>query len=324
MPYLKDRQDELGNVIAGLCIDSIGNDFARCGGRMMVAGTPDENASFVDALLDYLFRQVAALPASRFSADTYATFYWAREPFCGNDGFISDSFFDIPTPQMSTWPERFYHSAQDTPDKMSPNTLGRNGLIAALYLYLLASAERDDALWMARLSAQDWKKCIVEAVSEMTDSDVQLPSMVGKIHYLGLIAQDAVANACKLASQDSVFTGQIAQMQDELAEFAHREARILPAEQDGGMLEENGAAACQVFTRVRWQRPADEALSEPRRAQLAALRAQAPGIDRVWLWINGRRSVADIWARAQAEQSVSLKVVNTYLALLKSEGVICT
>ena len=165
LPYIDSRRDELDRVIAGLCLDSVGQDFGICGGEFVLFQSPETNASFIDGLMEHLFAAAAAEPIGRFSWDSYATFPWHTEPFWGNDAFISDGFFDIPTPQMSTWPDRFYHSSMDTPDQMSENTLGRAGAIAGTYLYLLATAGAREALWFAGLAARDWKRRICHALS---------------------------------------------------------------------------------------------------------------------------------------------------------------
>jgi len=37
------------------------------------------------------------------------------------------------------WPDAYYHTSADTPDKVSPDSLGRNGALAAAYAYWLAT-----------------------------------------------------------------------------------------------------------------------------------------------------------------------------------------
>jgi len=46
------------------------------------------------------------------------------------------------------WPDRFYHTAADTPDHTDPGSLARAGAVAAAYAYWLASAGPQDATWL--------------------------------------------------------------------------------------------------------------------------------------------------------------------------------
>jgi hypothetical protein len=45
-------------------------------------------------------------------------------------------------------------------------------------------------------------------------------------------------------------------------------------------------------------------------------------LDRVWAWVNGRRSVTEIWARLRAGGEIKLSVIADYLALLAEEGLV--
>ncbi|MFH1573674.1 MAG: DUF4910 domain-containing protein, partial [Acidobacteriota bacterium] len=99
LPYIHTRQEQLSRVVAGLCLDSVGMDFRKCGGKFLLFRSPEVNASFVDGLMEHLVEIVAAEPNSRFSPDNYDLFVWNTAPFWGNDAFVSEGFFDIPTPQ---------------------------------------------------------------------------------------------------------------------------------------------------------------------------------------------------------------------------------
>jgi len=79
------------------------------------------------AAVDKDKRHAVLQNGDRIAYDHLIVALGARHSYFGNDAFISDGFFDIPTPQLSTWPDRYYHSSQDTPDQMSDNTLGRMG-----------------------------------------------------------------------------------------------------------------------------------------------------------------------------------------------------
>jgi len=358
LPYLHARRDELHHVVAGLCFDSVGQDFSTGGGLMVLSRTPETGASFVDGLLAYLFRLVAAEPNHRFTADTYATFPWTTGPFLGNDAFIADGVFDIPTPEMSTWPYRFYHSADDTPDKLSENTLGRSGAIAALYVYLLATAGPREALWLAGLAAQDWKRRTGDALSEealgwpgqrpataaadaagpvdrtgpLASLDERAARLRALGHHLGLQARDAVEQVLRLAPDDGALAEAVERTSEALQHFAARESeeavewvaglagQPVPPVPPATPPETLGPRATQVFKRLRWEMVADDDFSAAGQARLQALRERCSGVERMWPWINGRRTVREIWERVQFGGAVSWDVATDYLELLAAEG----
>jgi hypothetical protein len=340
LPYLQARREEWGHVVAALCFDAIGNDPSRCGGKMVLARTPASNPSFVDGLIEHLCRAVAEVPNARFTADTFALFPWEMREFLGNDAFISDGYFDIPTPQMTTWPERFYHSSQDTPDKLSENTLGRAGAIAAAYLYLLATAGPREAIWMAGLAAHDWKGRIADALRGEALADHAEPLDRRAAHlralgaHLGHLAQDAIGRARDLAPDNAQVEEAVRQLSEDAARFAAAEGKAAvqiaaalagkaaPAPSvppSGPEIDSRGA---QVWTRLRWEAPPDTAFSEAGRAALLALRARHGAVDRVWAWLNGRRNAQAAWERARWEDDLPWEVVAEYLELLAQEGLV--
>ncbi len=163
LPYLTERLADLPDVKAALAFDAIGADFRKMGGALRLNRSPDDNPTFVDDLLETLLAAVAAEQNCRFSADNYDVFPWQVDPcFPGNDNMIADGFFDIPTPMLDCWPEKYYHSNLDTPDKLSEGSLARCTVVAAAYVYLLAAAGPEQARWMATLTLKNWKRRILD------------------------------------------------------------------------------------------------------------------------------------------------------------------
>ena len=339
LPYIDSRRNELDKVVAGLCLDSVGQDFSICGGEFVLFQSPETNASFIDGLLEHLFASVATEPIGRFSSDNYAIFPWHTEPFWGNDAFVSDGFFDIPTPQISTWPDRFYHSSMDTPDQMSDNTLGRGGAITGTYLYLLATAGQREALWFAGLAARDWKRRICDALSiealknDDTSLDVRAARLRALGKHLGFQGGDAVKQVIRFAPDDVALRDTVARMSDDIKVFAIREsdkmielasalsghsgAQRLNLGSPKGEVDQRGT---MVIKRLRWRVPADNAFSETGQTKLRAIRERNSNIGRIWNWLNGQRTIEEVWERIQFGGAVPYDVVADYLELLVEEG----
>ena len=337
LPYIEAQQDRLPQVVAGLCLDSVGADLTICGGEVVLDQSPETNASFVDGLMETLLRAAAAEPVERFSTENYAIFPWHTEPFWGNDAFVSDGFFDIPTPHAMTWPDRFYHSSQDTPDQMSDNTLGRFGAMDGTFLYLLATAGPLEAKWLAHLAAQDWRKRLADAAADQVTQRLGKiatvpvsPGIASRLRHLAMQGADAITQAVRFAPDDQALASELATMAAELREFAEaafRRASLALREapdQWPAPQPPTGAGCDQVWRRRQWTAPAAGALSEAGQERLAALEAEGGGPARAWAWINGRRSVSEVWERLQHGGAVPCETVAAYLALMAEEGVLAS
>jgi hypothetical protein len=68
------------------------------------------------------------------------------------------------------WPDRFYHTSVDTPDRTDPNSLARAGSLAAAYAYWLAVAGPQEATWLGHEMVARFKARLVgkaqQAVTE--------------------------------------------------------------------------------------------------------------------------------------------------------------
>jgi len=338
LPYIDAHRNRLPKVLAGLCLDSVGQDFSICGGELVLFQSPEQDPSFVDGLMEGLLNAARAEPAARFAADNYASFPWHSEPFWGNDAFISDGFFDIPTPQLSTWPDRFYHSSQDTPDQMSDNTLGRVGAATGTFLYLLATAGASEARWFGLLAAQDWKRRICQTVADHLTAawsdqggDPGIERLASLLRHQGMQGYDAVLQAGRFAPEDGKLQAELRQMAESVRTLAEQEVAQLrqlsggpPVPSDTGQPQENFIPGEErIARRRRWNVPPLESLSESTQKRLEALRQSPQGtldLNRIWRWINGHRTAREIQQRLRYGGEIPLAVVVEYLQLLAAEG----
>ena len=127
-----------GRWIAGLNLDMVGADQGRTGSTWQLIDLPQAGAAFADHLLSWL--REPFLDGQRYSEVPFSA---------GSDHYIlCDPSVGIPTPMLNQWPDKFYHTSADTPDKVSPDSLGRSGALAAVYAYWLASAGLAEARWL--------------------------------------------------------------------------------------------------------------------------------------------------------------------------------
>ncbi len=331
LPYIDSMKGDLDRVIAGLCLDSVGQDFSICGGEFVLFQSPETNASFIDGLMEHIFSAVSAEPIGKFSTSNYATFPWHTERFWGNDAFVSDGFFDIPTPQISTWPDKFYHSSMDKPEQMNDNTLGRAGAIVGTYIYLLATAGAKEAIWFTGLAMKDWKKRISQTLVMEAMKDNVTPFHLRSFgKHLGFQGQDAITQSLRFASDDKNLDKAIKDLADDLLTFAANESEsavklslaisgqeLLPLPESSQETIDNFGD--NVLKRLWWQHPSDGAFSESGRERLKSLRERG-NVGRIWNWINGRRTVLEIYERLQFGGVIPYDVVRKYAELLVEEG----
>jgi hypothetical protein len=302
LPYIQERLADLPQVKAALAFDSVGADFRKTGGIMMVHRSPDYNLSFVDDLLELLLVEVAAQGNERFSDDPYDLFPWQVAPcFPGNDNMIADGFFDIPTPMLVCWPDKFYHSNLDAPDKLSEGSLARATVIGAAYAYLLAAAGPQETRWMAALTLQAWKRRLLSGAS----------------------ARQGVDALLSVAKFEPALQAEVDEMIADLLAFEQREqaaARWQPTPAPQAAIQrtppEVPGALQGLLRPLQWKPPTPEQLSAEGKARLEALRQQQSNIEAAWWLLNGRRTAQEVCARS----TCPAESVVEYLGLLLAEG----
>ena len=129
-----------------LNLDMVGEDQVRCGGPLVIERPPVHVPSYLPALAeDFL----ALLPSStRSYSGAVALPDWRSTtiPYVGasDHALFADQAIMCPSICMGHWPDRYRHSALDTPDKVSADELRRAGSTAAAIAAFVRSAEASD------------------------------------------------------------------------------------------------------------------------------------------------------------------------------------
>jgi hypothetical protein len=142
--------------VAGINLDMVGEDQDQTGSVWLIERPPDAAASFAPELLACLRAEMPALKGmtgvapSHTGLGAYPLYRQAEVPFSGgSDHYIlSDPSVGVPTPMLIQWPDRFYHTSADSPDRTDPASLARAGSLAAMYAYWLATAGPQEATWL--------------------------------------------------------------------------------------------------------------------------------------------------------------------------------
>jgi len=231
--YLAAHEDEIEHMVAGVNLDMVGQSQELCGSSFLIECPPQALSSFAPDLLERLREEFLGQTSALGGTGGYALFRHAVIPFSGgSDHYIlSDPSVGVPTPMIIQWPDKFYHTSQDTPDKVDPAMLSRVGSLAATYAYFLANAGQEEAAWlgyeMVARFKRDMVRFVQEKVTEAThtskegaDKLAETIALLRKnVAYLVEREQQALASLKRLSPGIAVEG-----WQEEVAEFANRES----------------------------------------------------------------------------------------------------
>ena len=161
LAYATTRPAAMRRCIAGLNLDSLGVTPALSNALLEVHPNPHAQASYTDTLIERIARQ-------HLPGDT-----WRPAPFDTTDAVIADPTIGVPTPWLGEMVSSLWHSSLDTPEKIDPATLGREGGVAATYLYAVANAGAPDAAWLAGEVYRDWAVKLEGAAADDPAGDGQ-------------------------------------------------------------------------------------------------------------------------------------------------------
>jgi aminopeptidase YwaD len=310
---------QAGRWIAGLNLDMVGADQNATGSVWQLVDLPQAAPGFADHLLAWL--REPFLGGQRYE----------ETPFSGgSDHYIlSDPTVGIPTPMLIQWPDTFYHTSADTPDKVSPDSLARSGALAAVYAYWLATAGPVEARWLAhwmltRFSNAAGKQAaaVIEKMAAATDDDARAAALAEHRRRSAFAASRISAALGSLTRLDPGMGEELVGLRSQVEGIAGREAAWVENAARG--LEPLGPAAAAVAAPAAPQTGAPAWRAEagklvPRRWQPGpidmgmTMRAQPPEVLATFhhlvdtagddlaeggallqYWADGRRTVAEI------------------------------
>ena len=166
--------------IANLNFDMLGENLLLTNAVFAVAYTPDWNPTFLNALTESILRFM-----NRYNDDRYPlqkdfhiiSIAGSRNRLQGRmtpytTGTDHEVFNNAKIPGTGTlgWPDYFYHSSEDTPDKVDPTQLHRVIFFGLAALTTMAYADDDNATDIARLSLLYGKRRIARSEHEAVGS----------------------------------------------------------------------------------------------------------------------------------------------------------
>ena len=212
--YLASHEEDIPHIVAGVNLDMVGQNQDLCGSVFIIESPPASMASFTVDLMERLRQEWLGGVQNPAASASYPLFRYTVTPFSGgSDHYIlSDPSVGIPTPMLIQWPDRFWHTSEDTPDKVDPEMLAAVGGLAATYVYFVASCGAREVMWLgpemlarfrARL-AQSVQDKLTEALSTQDRQELALSALQlqRQVQFQQHTQHQAVHSLLRLAPQE--------------------------------------------------------------------------------------------------------------------------
>jgi hypothetical protein len=162
--WLQKHPEVTKKVIADLNFDMEGLGLAAHGSFWTMHRTPDSFPSFLNDLSANVLEVIANLNRERvrYRSEGYGfglpvvspggsqdPFYYLIDKHYGASDHVVYMANGIPSVMFITWPDMYYHSSHDTPDKLDPTQFKRAGVVGLGALAVLATADGPMAMKVA-------------------------------------------------------------------------------------------------------------------------------------------------------------------------------
>jgi len=153
--YLERHTDTHDRFVAGVNLDMVGQDQTLCGSTLNLTRTPDSLPSYLNDFVLSLIEQSIREYDKGTAHGSASTFRYASTTFSGGSDHaeFDDATVAVPCVSMTQWPDLFYHTSEDTIDKVSEDSLKRVGWITTMAALMLANADRTMAYRLASKTA---------------------------------------------------------------------------------------------------------------------------------------------------------------------------
>jgi hypothetical protein len=273
MHYVQNHRDRVRRTVAAMCMDTPAASYDLPGTEYTFYMNPHVAKDFTDAFV----LNVASRHLSTVNRP------WHEKEFTtGTDTYLAEPMVGIPTVWgYSGSGVETHHNSADTPDRVDPRSLRDISVIDAAFLYFIANAGENEALWLARLSEERGREQIGKA--ETAD----------KVAYVVDRESQAVSSVLRLVpeSRRDAVRKTLQPMLDGLRRFGDSRAReAKPAAPPDPRAAE---AARIVVRRKRFGTlPLDDLPHEKWEGYPSGAWAAIPTI--ALYWCDGKRSLAEV------------------------------
>ncbi|MFQ6032512.1 MAG: M28 family peptidase [Candidatus Zixiibacteriota bacterium] len=153
VPWLWAHPEVGEKTLAALNLDMIGEDLHKCNSFFYFTKTPHSLPSFLNDLTENMTIHTAGLNITTPRGSRTRFNYRISEYSGGSDHWMfNDATIGVPA-LMLGHPDPFWHTIQDSPDKVDPTELKRVMFIAANVAWFIANAEDEETVTLANYVA---------------------------------------------------------------------------------------------------------------------------------------------------------------------------
>jgi len=321
MHYITQNRERMKRTVGAMCLDTPAGPYEAAGTEYTFHMNPDVARSYTDSLVvrvagSYFDRK---RPRRLWHWDAYAT---------GTDNFLGEPEIGVPT----AWPysgsgTHSHHNSADTADTVDERSLRDLSVVTAAYLYALATAGEEEALWLADVGLTrgyegvlaSYESAFKDLSNATTKDDLSsaLDRGLRRINYQAGRERQAIESVERLAPSDrrAAVRNAVAPHASRLKEFSAEQQERLraSAKQRATALEISGAvkpeqpsdprlAAAEKIV-VRRKRPGTITLDDLPVAEREGYPAAAwwgPPVSALF-WCDGKRNLAEVIELTQLE-----------------------
>ncbi|MCC6365983.1 MAG: M28 family peptidase [Bryobacterales bacterium] len=282
MHYVEHNPERIRRTVAAMCVDTPAASYDLAGTEYSFYMNPHVAKDFTDAFI----LEVAASHLRTVGRP------WHEKPFTtGTDTYLAEPMVGIPTVWgYSGSGVETHHNSEDTPDRVDTRSLRDISVIDAAFLYYIANAGEQEAIWLARLSESRGYRRMLKAVEQSTEHlDYALDRETQAVLSVLRLAQESRREELRRSLDPMV--ERLRRFRDlQFARTASRE-EITPAPADGAKI---------IVKRKRFGTvPLDDLPHEQWGKYPSGAWAAIPTI--ALYWCDGHRNLAEVARLTQLE-----------------------
>ena len=293
MHYIASNPERVRRTVAAMCVDTPAASYDLAGTEYTFYMNPHVAKDFTDAFI----LKVASSYFPKVGRP------WHEKPFMtGTDTYLAEPMVGIPTVwSYSGSGVETHHNSEDTPDRVDARSLRDISTVTAAFLYYIANAGEEEALWLASLS----ETRAYEQILKRLGSAEQVRYMLDR-------EKQAVSSVLRLWPN---LEARIAPMLARLDRFAADQLQRA----DNTALPSRPEADKIVVKRKRFGTlPLDDLPHEKWEGQPSGAWSLAPTI--ALYWCDGRRTLAEAIRLTELELGPSKFDYVTYFRFLRKHG----
>ena len=319
LAFVEAHRKRFRNTVAGLCLDMIGEKQSITNAPLGVHKSCASNAAYTDSFMKLL--------AAELWTRRWPRYRWKVANFGLTDCVIADPSIGVPTTYLGQGGggDHYWHTNEDTPDKVDPKALKYLSAFTATFLYFLANAGEAEAVWLSEATSADHRQELASAgfveaekllaAKNRSELIAALQNAEARLDYLEKIGTMSVESTRRLAPRktrvrDAIDAG-VTMVEDamiaetehirELAEeIANTEGWSLPWTPEEEPSAEMKRAAKMIVKRTKLGPIAFDGIPLAKRRGLDVGRFGGPLITTL-MWCDGKRTLAEAIQLASGE-----------------------